>query len=99
MSPLLLPGLLAQSIIDLPPGAILLPDAVIVKHDAAGRQVVGQHTPGGAGAEDIKDVTDDFQAGVFDGSPAGFGWRQQGFQEQPFGAVEVEGVRCSIHSG
>ena len=59
---------------------------------------MGQHTPGGAGAENIKDGIDDFPAGVFDGSPAGFGRQQQGFQELPFDVVEV-GVRCSVHNG
>ena len=81
------------------PDAVPLPSPVVVKDDAVRRQVVGQHTPGGAGAEDVADGVDDFPAVVFDGSSAGFGRRQQGFQELPFGVVEVAGVGCTVHNG
>ena len=37
----------------------------------------------------VGDGVDDFPAGVFDGASAGIGQRQQGFQELPFGVVEV----------
>ena len=98
MAPLTLPGLPAQGIVDLPPDAVPLPGAVVVEHDAAGRQVVRQHPPGGAGAEDVEDGVGDFPAVVLDGASAGFGWRQQGFQELPFGVVEVGGVGCTVHN-
>ena len=39
--------------------------------DVIGRQVVGQHTPGGANAPDVEDGADDFPAVVFDGARPG----------------------------
>ena len=80
MAAFALPQLLAQGIVDLRPDARLAPGAVVVKDDAIGRKVVGQHTPGGAGTQDIEDGVDDFPAGILDGSAAGLRRRQQGFQ-------------------
>ena len=63
----MLPSLLAQSII------ALLSGAVIVEDDAVGRPVVGQHTPGGTGVQDLEDGVDDFPARELMGRPPGLG--------------------------
>ena len=97
MAALALPQLLAQGIVDLPPNARFAPSAIVVKDDAIRREIVGQQTPGGAGAQGIEDGVDDFPAGILDGASAGLGRRQQGFQEPPFGVGEVAGVRQWVH--
>ena len=59
-------GLAGEGIVDL------LLGAVVVKHDAVERQVLGQHTPGCAGSEyvDVEDGVDYFPAVVFGWLPA-----------------------------
>ena len=44
-----------------------------------------------------EDGVDDFPAAVFDGLSAGLGRWQQGFQDLPFGVVEVGRLGWSVH--
>ena len=57
-----------------------------------------QHPPRASGAQHIADGIHHLPAGVFDGTAAGFGRRQQRFQQLPLPVVQVGGVIWSVHT-
>ena len=80
------------------PGSVPAPSAEVMKGSAPRWQVMRQHPPRASGAQHIADGIHHLPAGVFDGTAAGFGRRQQRFQQLPLPVVQVGGVIWSVHT-
>ena len=87
-----------QGVVGPLPSSVATPGAEVVEDDAPGRQVVGQHSPGAAGAQNVADGVDDLPPGVGDRPSARFGRWQQGFPKLPFPVADVAGVDSSFHT-
>ncbi len=80
------------------PGSVPAPSAEVMKGSAPRWQVMRQHPPRASGAQHIADGIHHLPAGVLDGTAAGFGRRQQRFQQLPLPVVQVGGVIWSVHT-
>jgi hypothetical protein len=81
------------------PGPILTPLSKVVIHDLPWRQVMGQHAPGAAAAQEIENGVQDLTLRVRFRSAAWFGFGNQMFNQCPFFVTEVSRVGWScIHS-
>ena len=80
------------------PGPILTPGAEVMEDNAPRWQVVGQHPPGATGAQHVANGVYDLAPRVLDRPTAGFGRRQQRFQQLPLFVVQIAGVNRSLHA-
>src|SRR5919199_3480820 len=85
----------AQGIVEPFPDAVSPPAPTIGIDDAPGRQIVWHQTPCPARAQDIQDCIDNCPLGIFLGSTARVGSRDQWFKDGPFGIIEISGIGLS----
>jgi hypothetical protein len=79
----------AEEIMPHLPRPILLPVATGVIHDPPWRQIVGQHAPGVAAAQEIADGVQDLPLRVCFRSAAWFGFWNQMCDQAPFFVTEI----------
>lgn len=87
----------SEHVVDVLPGAVQAPLPKIVVHNAPRRQVMGQHPPRAAAAQQVEDPIENFSPGVVGGSPAALGLRHQMLDEVPFFITEISWVWLSGH--
>ena len=80
------------------PGPILTPGAEVMEDNAPRWQVVGQHPPRATGAQHVANGVYDLAPRVLHRPTAGFGRRQQRFQQLPLFVVQIAGVNRSLHA-
>ena len=85
---LLLPHLLHQRRVELLPQPAACPAPEVAIHRLPRREALRQHAPRAAAAGDVKDGVDDPAQSPLAGAPA-FAFRQQRFQDLPFGTLKV----------
>ena len=76
-----LTGLGPQGVVRPLPGSVPAPSTEVMEGSAPGWQVMRQHPPRTSGAQHIADGVHHLPARVLDGTAAGFGRRQQWFQQ------------------
>jgi hypothetical protein len=86
-----------QAVVELAPGAVLLPGAEVMEDDPVGRQVVGQGAPDAPVAGLVQHAVDDLAAGVAGRPAARPGGRHEALDPPPLGVRQVGGVRCPAH--
>lgn len=94
------PDVLPQVVVECDPGAVVPPLAEPAIDGLPRREVVGQHPPGPAGPELVKDRVEDGPVvgrwpSPFGGS--GFGSWDQGSEALPLGVGQVGGVGLPCH--
>ena len=87
-----------QSVMRPLPASIPAPSSKVMESSAPGWQVMRQHPPRAPGAQYIADGVHHLPARVLDGTAAGFGRRQQWFQQLPLPVVQVGRISWSIHA-
>jgi hypothetical protein len=89
--------LLAQSVMNLLPGSIEPPTAVVIVDRAPGRELVGDVPPLAAGPDEVEYGVDNIANVHRTSSSAGHGRRDQGSDASPLDIGEVGGIRFPIH--
>jgi hypothetical protein len=82
------PDIAAEQVMHHLPGPILLPWAEVVIDHAPRRQVMGQHAPGAAAAQEREDGVQDLTLRVGFRSAAWFGFWNQMLDQVPFVITE-----------
>lgn len=82
---------------DLLPGAIQPPPAVVIVDGAPGRQIVGQEAPGTAGPGEIQDGVEHLAQIDRAGPTARQGGRQERGDASPLGIGEIGRIGLTSH--
>src|SRR5918996_1800676 len=77
------------------PGAIETPLTKIMIDNAIRRQIMREHTPGNASANDVANAVENLAFGIGSGSAAGFCLRKQWLKNLPLFIIEVSGIGFS----
>ena len=84
-----------QRVVDSLPGSIPAPSTEVMECGAPRRQVVGEHPPRAAGAQQVAYGVDDLAPRILDRPPSRFGWRQQRFQKLPLPVADIASISRS----
>src|ERR1700755_496927 len=88
----------AEGVVDLVPGAVLLPPEEVVEHDPVRRQVVGQRPPHAPVAGLVQDGVDHLPAGVPGGPAARLGGGHVRLDQPPLAVGQVGRVWRPAHA-
>ena len=97
MSPLTLPYLGNQGVVNPRPGPIPSPDPEVVIDQLPRRQVVWQQTPSTTGAQHVPDAIHHLSAGIFSRTTAQPDRWDQRLQNPPLGISRIRGISCPAH--
>src|SRR5581483_5765942 len=90
-------AVVAQRVVEAPPGAVPLPAAEVAVDGVPGREVARQHAPGAAGAQQVEDGVEDVAAVVLGGPAAGPRGGDQGGDVGPLHVRQVGRVVLPAH--
>jgi hypothetical protein len=89
----------SQEVMHELPGTILAPLAEVIIDAPPGRQIMGQHPPGTAAAEQREDAVQDLALGICLRSPTRFGLGDEMVDHRPCFIAEIGRIRLSwIHA-
>ena len=81
------------------PGPVLTPLTIVVIDDPPRGQVMGQHAPGTATAQQLEDRVQDFALGIGLGPPSRFRFGHERLYQAPFFIAEISRIRLSqVHA-
>lgn len=89
---------LPQDVVDVLPRSVEPPAAEVAVHRFPRGEVVRQHAPRTATAQDIQDAVDEFAVVILAGPPAWPGLREQMFDVVPLQVREIAGIRLPCHA-
>jgi hypothetical protein len=87
------PDIAAEQVMHQLPGAVLAPLLKVMVDDPPRGQIMGQHAPGTATAQQIEDAVEDLALGVFFRSAPGFRLGHEMFNQVPFFIAEIGRIR------